>query len=204
MFPSPSLLMVAIQNRVPFRKLLAIWNAICEYHGFRFLKELHETLCLYRQYLIHTWKFWLPVSVAHINNHVILFLDIVCFPPIINGLIRSNYTVYFWLSNLVPIFHLLRWVVFQIFVPSFPTSFTVWPIIPATEVYVFQFLCYAVWPQTGLVNLALFLVWTYASAYLLAKCVQQPIQRLELVHNIFLGKTEFFWTKRTGMHPEKG
>eukprot|EP00434_Breviolum_minutum_P030827 symbB.v1.2.027259.t1/scaffold2785.1/size70456/2 len=44
-------------------------------------------------------------------------------------------------------------------------------------VYVFQFLCYAVWPQTGLVNLALFLVWTYASAYLLAKCVQQPIQR---------------------------
>lgn len=112
----------------------------------------------------------------------------MCFPPIINGLIRSNYTVYFWLSNLVPIFHLLRVVVFQMFVPSFPTSFIVWPIIPATEVYVFQFLCYAVWPQTGLVNLALFLVWTYASAYLLAKCVQQPIQRLELVHNIFLGE----------------
>lgn len=121
-----------------------------------------------------------------------LFLGIVCFPPIINGLIRSNYTVYFWLSNLVPIFHLLRLVLFQMFVPSFPTSFIVWPIIPATEVYVFQFLCYAVWPQTGLVNLALFLVWTYASAYLLAKCVQQPIQRLELVHNIFWGKKEFF------------
>ena len=98
----------------------------------------------------------------------------------------------------MPIFHLLRWVVFQIFVPSFPTSFTVWPIIPATEVYVFQFLCYAVWPQTGLVNLALFLVWTYASAYLLAKCVQQPIQRLELVHNIFWERRSSFEQKGRG------
>lgn len=44
-------------------------------------------------------------------------------------------------------------------------------------VYVFQFLCYAVWPQTGLVNLALFLVWTYASAFLIARCIQQPIQK---------------------------
>jgi hypothetical protein len=44
------------------------------------------------------------------------------------------------------------------------------------QVYVFQFLCYAVWPQTGLVNLALFLVWTYASAFLIARCIQQPIQ----------------------------
>jgi len=44
-------------------------------------------------------------------------------------------------------------------------------------VYVFQFLCYAVWPQTGLVNLALFLVWTYATAFLIARCIQQPIQK---------------------------
>ena len=47
------------------------------------------------------------------------------------------------------------------------------------EVYVFQFLCYALWPQRGMVNLALYLVYTYASAYLIAKCIQQPIQRLE-------------------------
>ena len=50
------------------------------------------------------------------------------------------------------------------------------PQVVTSQVYVFQFLCYAVWPQTGLVNLALFLVWTYATAFLIARCIQQPIQ----------------------------
>lgn len=49
-------------------------------------------------------------------------------------------------------------------------------------VYVFQFLCYAVWPQTGLVNLLWFLVFTYASAFLIAKLIQQPIQKWWAAH----------------------
>ena len=49
-------------------------------------------------------------------------------------------------------------------------------------VYVFQFLCYAVWPETGLVNLWWFLLFTYASAYLIAKLIQQPIQKWWAAH----------------------
>eukprot|EP00931_Biecheleriopsis_adriatica_P042206 TRINITY_DN2405_c0_g1_i2.p1 TRINITY_DN2405_c0_g1~~TRINITY_DN2405_c0_g1_i2.p1 ORF type:complete len:1595 (+),score=335.47 TRINITY_DN2405_c0_g1_i2:126-4787(+) len=44
-------------------------------------------------------------------------------------------------------------------------------------VYVFQFLCYAVWPQTGKVNLPLFLAFTYGFAVVVARLVQQPVQR---------------------------
>jgi len=54
-------------------------------------------------------------------------------------------------------------------------------------VYVFQFLCYAVWPQTGLVNLLWFLVFTYASAFLIAKLIQQPIQKWWAAHTRALG-----------------
>jgi len=44
-------------------------------------------------------------------------------------------------------------------------------------VYVFQFLCLAVWPQVGLVNIPLFLIFTYASAFFIARAIQQPIQK---------------------------
>ena len=46
------------------------------------------------------------------------------------------------------------------------------------KVYVFQFLLYALWPQTGHVNLPLFLVFVYASAYIIGNCIQQPLQKL--------------------------
>mmetsp|Transcript_120371 Transcript_120371/g.286015 ORF Transcript_120371/g.286015 Transcript_120371/m.286015 type:complete len:1363 (-) Transcript_120371:278-4366(-) len=44
-------------------------------------------------------------------------------------------------------------------------------------VYVLQFLCYAVWPKTGLVSLPLFLIFLYASAVLIVRCIQQPSQK---------------------------
>ncbi|CAJ1392982.1 unnamed protein product [Effrenium voratum] len=49
-------------------------------------------------------------------------------------------------------------------------------------VYVFQFLTYAVWPQTGQVSIFFFLVFTYASAFVIARCIQQPIQKWWAAH----------------------
>eukprot|EP00913_Durusdinium_trenchii_P018386 g17271.t1 len=49
-------------------------------------------------------------------------------------------------------------------------------------VYVFQFLCYAIWPQTGLVNLFWYIIYTYATAFLLARLIQQPIQKWWAAH----------------------
>ncbi|CAL1139698.1 unnamed protein product, partial [Cladocopium goreaui] len=49
-------------------------------------------------------------------------------------------------------------------------------------VYVFQFLLYALWPQTGHVNLPLFLVFVYASAYIIGNCIQQPLQKWWAAH----------------------
>ena len=50
------------------------------------------------------------------------------------------------------------------------------------KVYVFQFLLYALWPQTGHVNLPLFLVFVYASAYIIGNCIQQPLQKWWAAH----------------------
>lgn len=45
------------------------------------------------------------------------------------------------------------------------------------KVYIFQFLLYGFWPQVGQVNLLAFLIFLYSSSYIIANCIQQPIQK---------------------------
>jgi len=42
--------------------------------------------------------------------------------------------------------------------------------------YVFQFICYSVWPDRGQINLALFLIFSMGSAVVIATVVQKPVQ----------------------------
>lgn len=44
-------------------------------------------------------------------------------------------------------------------------------------VYVFQFIFFALWPQSGTVNVPLFLIFTYASAVIIASTIQQFVQK---------------------------
>jgi len=51
-------------------------------------------------------------------------------------------------------------------------------------VYVFQWRCFEVWPTANMINLPLFMLFVYASAVVIARCIQAPIQKWWANHPI--------------------
>ncbi|CAE8583298.1 unnamed protein product, partial [Polarella glacialis] len=51
-------------------------------------------------------------------------------------------------------------------------------------VYVIQFICYSVWPQTGEISVPLFLIFVISLAVVVARTIQQPVQKLWAAHPI--------------------